>query len=99
TVLIGTGAGLCFPAVMALAMSSATPQDAGIASGLVNSTAQIGGALGLAALTDGYHLAFWIACALVVAAAALGAAILRPQRTRQSAPQSARELIPAGQAN
>ena len=48
--LVGTGAGLCFPALMALAMSSATPQDAGLASGLVNTTAQIGGALGLAVL-------------------------------------------------
>ena len=35
---------------MSLAMSSATPQDAGLASGLVNTTAQIGGALGLAVL-------------------------------------------------
>src|SRR5262249_42536068 len=50
TVLMGTGAGLCFPALMTLAMSSATPQDAGLASGLVNTTAQIGGALGLAVL-------------------------------------------------
>ncbi len=50
TVLAGTGAGLCFPALMALAMSSATPQDASLASGLVNATAQIGGALGLAVL-------------------------------------------------
>jgi hypothetical protein len=33
TLLIGTGAGLCFPALMTLAMSSATPQDAGLASG------------------------------------------------------------------
>src|SRR5580693_8528640 len=49
-VLTGTGAGLCFPALMALAMSSATPQDAGLASGLVNATAQVGGALGLAVL-------------------------------------------------
>src|SRR5260370_39986938 len=48
--LVGTGAGLCFPALMTLAMSSATPQDAGLASGLVNTTAQIGGALGLAVL-------------------------------------------------
>jgi hypothetical protein len=31
---------------MTLAMSSATPQDAGLASGLVNTTAQLGGALG-----------------------------------------------------
>src|SRR4029077_15469728 len=48
--LAGTGAGLCFPALMALAMSSTTPQDAGLASSLVNTTAQIGGALGLAVL-------------------------------------------------
>ena len=48
--LLGTGAGLCFPSLMTLAMSGATPQDAGLASGLVNTTAQVGGALGLAVL-------------------------------------------------
>ena len=50
TVLMGTGAGLCFPALMGLAMSGATPEDAGLASGLINTTAQVGGALGLAVL-------------------------------------------------
>ncbi|MDQ1734450.1 MAG: hypothetical protein QOH56_701 [Pseudonocardiales bacterium] len=49
-VIIGLGAGLCFPPLMGLAMSGATPQDAGLASGLINTTGQIGGALGLAAL-------------------------------------------------
>jgi EmrB/QacA subfamily drug resistance transporter len=49
-VLLGTGAGLCFPALMTLAMSGATQSDAGLASGLVNTTAQVGGALGLAVL-------------------------------------------------
>jgi len=49
-VLMGTGAGLCFPALMGLAMSGATPEDAGLASGLINTTAQVGGALGLAVL-------------------------------------------------
>jgi MFS family permease len=85
-VLLGTGAGLCFPALMTLAMSGATPSDAGLASGLISTTAQVGGALGLAvfatlaasrsesliqagaptpaALTSGYHLAFWIGTAL-----------------------------------
>jgi hypothetical protein len=48
--LVGSGAGLCFPALMTLAMSSATPADAGLASGLVNTTGQVGGALGLAVL-------------------------------------------------
>jgi EmrB/QacA subfamily drug resistance transporter len=49
-VLLGIGAGLCFPALMTLAMSGATPNDAGLASGLINTTAQVGGALGLAVL-------------------------------------------------
>ncbi len=48
--LFGTGAGLSFPALMTLAMSSAGPSDAGLASGLVNTTLQVGGALGLAVL-------------------------------------------------
>ena len=41
---------VCFPALMTLAMSGATPEDAGLASGLINTTAQVGGALGLAVL-------------------------------------------------
>src|SRR6201995_3930020 len=100
-VLVGAGAGLCFPALMTLAMSGATEQDAGLASGLINTTGQIGGAVGLAvlatvsaartsalaarhqpaaiALTGGYHLAFWIACGLVGAAAVVTVTLLRPQ--------------------
>jgi EmrB/QacA subfamily drug resistance transporter len=88
--LLGIGAGLAFPALMTLAMSGTAPQDAGLASGLLNTTAQVGGALGLAvlatvsasrsthlaatgtptaaALTGGYHLAFWIGAALTGAA-------------------------------
>jgi hypothetical protein len=41
---------VCFPALMNVAMSGASPRDAGLASGLVNTTAQVGGALGLAVL-------------------------------------------------
>jgi predicted MFS family arabinose efflux permease len=50
TLLLGAGAGLAFPALMTLAMSGAGPDEAGLASGLVNTTAQVGGALGLAVL-------------------------------------------------
>jgi EmrB/QacA subfamily drug resistance transporter len=104
--LLGTGAGLCFPALMTLAMSGATPQDAGLASGLVNTTAQVGGAVGLAVLATvssshsnaliadggdivaslnaGYHLAFWIAAGLVVAALAVAASVLQPTRPSPS---------------
>jgi EmrB/QacA subfamily drug resistance transporter len=49
-ILFGTGAGLAFPALMTVAMSGATADDAGLASGLVNTSAQVGGALGLAVL-------------------------------------------------
>jgi EmrB/QacA subfamily drug resistance transporter len=48
--LLGGGAGLSFPAVMTLAMSGATPQDSGLASGFINTTVQVGGAVGLAVL-------------------------------------------------
>ena len=48
--LLGVGAGLVFPALATLAMSRATADDSGLASGLLNTTAQVGGALGLAVL-------------------------------------------------
>ena len=49
-ILLGIGAGLSFPSLMTLAMSSATQSDSGLASGLVNTSLQVGGALGLAVL-------------------------------------------------
>ena len=49
-ILIGIGMGGCFPALMTIAMAGSTPEDAGLASGLVNTSAQVGGALGLAVL-------------------------------------------------
>jgi EmrB/QacA subfamily drug resistance transporter len=49
-IVMGAGVGSAFPALMNLSMSGATPQDAGLASGLVNTTMQVGGALGLAVL-------------------------------------------------
>jgi EmrB/QacA subfamily drug resistance transporter len=48
--LLGGGAGLAFPALMTLSMSGATPSDSGLASGLINTTVQVGGAIGLAVL-------------------------------------------------
>jgi EmrB/QacA subfamily drug resistance transporter len=100
-ILLGTGIGVCFPALMTIAMSGATQSDAGLASGLVNTSAQVGGALGLAvlatlsasrsdtlidqgrstavALTNGYHLAFWIAAALVVAAIVVSLVVVQPE--------------------
>ena len=48
--LLGLGMGVAFPGLMAIAMSDVAPEDAGIASGLVGTTAEAGGALGLAVL-------------------------------------------------
>jgi EmrB/QacA subfamily drug resistance transporter len=48
--LMGLGAGLGFPSLMTLAMSGATQRDSGLASGLVNTSVQVGGAIGLAVL-------------------------------------------------
>ena len=100
-ILFGRGAGLSFPALMTLAMSGATQEDAGLASGLVNTSAQVGGAPGLAvlatlsatrseslidggtttaaALTSGYHLAFLIGAALVVAAIVVAVTVIQPE--------------------
>jgi EmrB/QacA subfamily drug resistance transporter len=48
--LIGLGIGVMFPALMTLAMAGASSEDSGLASGLVNTSGQVGGALGLAVL-------------------------------------------------
>jgi hypothetical protein len=42
------GGGLCFPALTLIAMSGTSPSDSGLASGLLNTNGQVGGALGLA---------------------------------------------------
>ena len=48
--VLGFGIGGCFPSLMTLAMSGASREEAGLASGIVNTSAQVGGAIGLAVL-------------------------------------------------
>jgi EmrB/QacA subfamily drug resistance transporter len=48
--LLGLGGGLTFPSLTMIAMSEASPADSGLLSGLLNTTGQVGGALGLAIL-------------------------------------------------
>ncbi|HEX8102097.1 MAG TPA: MFS transporter [Solirubrobacteraceae bacterium] len=48
--LLGVGAGLSFMSITSLAMSGATPEDSGVASGLVNTSMQVGGAIALSVL-------------------------------------------------
>ena len=49
--VFGAGGGLALPALATLGMSDATPDDAGLISGLFNTGQQVGGAIGVAALS------------------------------------------------
>src|ERR687884_2182359 len=51
-ILLGFGAGMAFNPVLLAAMSGVEPQDAGLASGVVNTAFMMGGALGLAVLAS-----------------------------------------------
>jgi len=107
-ILLGFGAGMALNPVLLAAMSDVAPEESGLASGVVNTSFMMGGALGLAvlaslaasrtdtllasgdgrlgALTGGYHVAFLVGTVFAVAAAFLGAALLRT-----GAPESAHE--------
>ena len=72
--LLGIGCGMALNPVMLAAMSDVEPSESGLASGVVNTSFMMGGALGLAALASlaevkGYHAAF-AAGALFAAVAA-----------------------------
>ena len=99
-ILLGLGVGMAMNPVLLAAMSDVPPDQAGLASGVVNTAFMMGGALGLAvlaslaasrtdtllasgdgelvALTGGYHTAFILGALFAFAAAAIGAALLRP---------------------
>jgi EmrB/QacA subfamily drug resistance transporter len=51
-ILLGLGAGTAFNPVLLAAMSDVEPSEAGLASGVVNTSFMMGGALGLAALAS-----------------------------------------------
>jgi EmrB/QacA subfamily drug resistance transporter len=51
-ILLGLGAGMAFSPVLLAAMSDVEPPEAGLASGLVNTSFMMGGALGLAVLAS-----------------------------------------------
>jgi EmrB/QacA subfamily drug resistance transporter len=50
--LLGLGAGMAFNPVLLAAMSDVRPEDSGLASGVVNTSFMMGGALGLAVLAS-----------------------------------------------
>jgi MFS family permease len=51
-ILLGFGAGIAFNPVLLAAMSDVTPEQSGLASGIVNTAFMMGGALGLAVLAS-----------------------------------------------
>ena len=51
-ILLGLGAGIAFNPLLLAAMSDVEPNEAGLASGLVNTSFMMGGALGLAILAE-----------------------------------------------
>jgi MFS family permease len=118
--LQGFGAGIAFNPMLLAAMSCVEPQESGLASGIVNTSFMMGGALGLAALvslaasrtdsllasgdgtldalTGGYHAAFLAGALLALAAAVIGAALLRPSAATPGHEEAAEggEPAPAG---
>jgi EmrB/QacA subfamily drug resistance transporter len=93
SLIAAVGMSLTFIPTLIAALSAARPEEGGLASGLVNTTYQVGSALGLAvasavavgatngtdpsALNDGYGVAFFTAAAIAVGAALLAIAKLR----------------------
>ncbi len=89
--LAGVGLGLAFIATTIAGVGGVAPADTGIAAGLVNTTQQVGGALGLAglavvassvsgSLTAGYTAAFAVGAGLYVAALVVSAFTLSGRR-------------------
>jgi EmrB/QacA subfamily drug resistance transporter len=87
--VIGLGFGLAIQALTVLGLSDVGPADTGVASGLFNTTQQIGGALGLTALSAiataghdalplaGYHRAFALAAGFAVVALVVAGGLRR----------------------
>jgi MFS family permease len=91
--LLGVGCGMALNPVMLAAMSDVDPSESGLASGVVNTSFMVGGALGLAALASlaeakGYHAAFAAGAAFAAAAALIAAALPR-ERPQVAAEQGA----------
>jgi EmrB/QacA subfamily drug resistance transporter len=49
-IVLGVGAGLFFPSLTSIAMAGVPPDESGLASGLINTSLQVGGSMGLAVL-------------------------------------------------
>ncbi|MGW0194183.1 MFS transporter [Nonomuraea sp. NPDC003201] len=94
SLIAAVGMSLAYIPAMMSAMSGARPEEAGLASGIVNTTYQVGSALGLAVMTAlatsqeqlGFQAAFTGAAVVAVLGAALTAALMRRPAVRESDP-------------
>jgi len=115
-ILLGLGAGMAFNPVLLAAMGDVDASEAGLASGVVNTSFMMGGAVGLAvlasaaasrtttlvdagsseiaALTGGYHVAFFLGAVFAAAAAAIGGLLLREAPAPAHEPVA--EAVPEG---
>jgi predicted MFS family arabinose efflux permease len=92
----GAGVGLSIVPVTIASLTGVARSDAGVASGLVNTSRQIGGAVGIAAtsavvassagLQHGLQDALYVMTALQIGAVLLAFAGLRPARTAAAEP-------------
>ncbi|RRR99203.1 MFS transporter [Glycomyces terrestris] len=106
-ILITGGMGLCSAPITMTATAGASPDDAGMLSGILNVSRQVGGSLGLAALTalaagasgrqsSEYALEFWVCGALATSSAVAAAVLPKAPRSEPKMPKGATAPPAAG---
>ena len=105
-VIGGAGVGLTIVPVTIASLQGVDRADAGVASGLVNTSRQIGGALGIATtsaliagfsgLDSGLQAAMYVLVGILLAAAALVATVMRPRPA--AAHETVADTIPLREA-
>ena len=94
SLIAAAGMALAFIPSLGTAISSARPEEGGLASGIVSTAYQVGSALGLAAMIaitpgDDFTAAFAGAAVVALAGAVLAAVTLRSARATQASSQPA----------
>lgn len=89
--VMGVGFGLAMPQVTSIAMADAPPEHSGVASGLVNTTQQAGGVVGLLVVSlvsaeRGLGAGLLVAAAVLSVGAGVAVTRLRPARRTSAAP-------------
>jgi EmrB/QacA subfamily drug resistance transporter len=91
SLLCAAGIGCSFVSTTITATTGVARADSGLASGLVNTSFQVGGAIGLAvlaAVAEGFGTAFALGGGAALAGAAVALSVLVPRRTSERIPVS-----------